>query len=314
MDKSLLIIVLSVLWSITWGVFRDKIIVFFKAVYQNLIKKIHVVAGIDGTWQSVYIEGNKIRSELITINQEGSGISAIIKATKKQYNFKGNFINNILSGDYESTKGKAYERGGIFLKYISENILSGHCIFIYNNTEVYNSPYLWVKKKYFDITKGTYPFCIGCIGKTCCCASAKIDMPILLPHEVQSISIKNGQLEDTFCEKKSINLYQMKRNDEGACVFFKRNKCSIYAYRPIDCRLFPFDVKYIEGKYIIGYYPLACNELQNESDDTIKYCANFIRPLMAVLTPYLSESTDELLFKELATQKFHELEPLDNSL
>lgn len=41
--------------------------------------------------------------------------------------------------------------------------------------------------------------------------------------------------------KVNANIYHIKTfNNE--CVFYKNGKCIIYDYRPIDCKLYPYDI------------------------------------------------------------------------
>ncbi len=32
----------------------------------------------------------------------------------------------------------------------------------------------------------------------------------------------------------------LRRNDKGECVFYRKNECTIYEYRPMICRCYPF--------------------------------------------------------------------------
>lgn len=272
---------------------------------------------IAGEWQSVFIEANKVCNEKIAVNQVGSNITARFSTIDKnahRFDFNGTFTNNILTGEYTASHKNRDERGGIFLKRISEHILAGHCIFIYKSREIYNSPYVWVKNDYMNITRGTYPFCTSCIGgSACCCDNPEIDMPILMPHEVNEILLNTKKPIKDFCEKKTDNIFQMKRSEAGSCVFFVGNRCSIYDVRPVDCRLFPFDVYLFNGRYIIGYYPLACSRIPREKEE-IELFVHHIKPLLSLMSPYLSESTNPILSEKVSQLEFIELEPLDNSL
>ena len=39
-------------------------------------------------------------------------------------------------------------------------------------------------------------------------------------------------------------VYEMKKANEGKCVFLKDNKCSIYQLRPLICICYPFELKF----------------------------------------------------------------------
>lgn len=43
------------------------------------------------------------------------------------------------------------------------------------------------------------------------------------------------------------------------CFFYRKGKCAIYDSRPIDCRLYPFDIrKNADGENILVWYSAAC--------------------------------------------------------
>lgn len=312
----LILSIISISWSIFW---TTKGVTIMKNIEERKAKKRNAQSeqpDISGEWQSVFIEGNKICHETLSLEQTGANIKANIVMPDKTYSFTGLFTRDILKGNYNTLtesgeNGK--EWGSIFLKHISDDILSGHCIFIYNDKEIYNSPYVWIKN--MDITKGTYPFCRSCVNNSkCCCANKKIDMPILMPHEVDKISVEEGMAKDKFCEKKSNNIYQMKRKN-NRCIFFKNNKCSIYEYRPIDCRLFPFDIQFKDGAYRVGYYQNSCAQIPSDHE-MMKLYSHHIKPLIALMMPYLSESVNPELFPKISASEFEfrEIDPIDNSL
>ena len=105
---------------------------------------------------------------------------------------------------------------------------------------------------------GTYKFCKGCkVGYNCCTANL-IDLPVMLKKDVDIISESLMIKPEAFSKKVSVNLYQMKHSNEG-CYFYKNGKCTIYDQRPIDCRLFPFDLKLSKNKKLqIVLYTSVC--------------------------------------------------------
>jgi len=38
-------------------------------------------------------------------------------------------------------------------------------------------------------------------------------------------------------------IYQMRKTIDGKCIFLKGNLCTIYSYRPLICRFYPFELK-----------------------------------------------------------------------
>lgn len=268
------------------------------------------VFSISGTWNSFFREEKILRTESVTFEQHGSIINGSIKMDEKEYKFKGFFKNNILVGTYESNNQKSDERGSIVLRYINGKLLSGYCTFVYQNKQVYNSPYILTLASEHEVDKGTYKFCNTCIGKRkCCCNSSNVDMPILLPFEVDEISKITKRNVDEFAIKLTNKLYQMKRENEDeakGCIFFQNNVCSIYDLRPIDCRLFPFDFKEINGEYKVIYYDKICDSIPISKEE-IEMCAYNLRPLLDLAMPYLSECSDSVFCKRLDKQHFVEL-------
>ena len=166
--------------------------------------------------------------------------------------------------------------------------------------------------QYHDVKKGTFSFCNNCIGElNCCCNCNKIDTPIVLPFEAQNIANNTKQPISEFAEKKTQNLYQMKRGnnqEENECKFFVNNRCSIYEDRPIDCRLFPFDFKEIDGEYwLICYKDVSiCQALPTDIREIRNY-AHSIRPLLDMLLPYMSECSNSIFSEKLKDKEYIKL-------
>lgn len=256
-------------------------------------------------------------SEKVVLKQSGNIIDGHIKMDKREYEFKGEFKNRILVGTYQSKNMRKDERGSIVLKHINEKLLSGYCTFIYDDKQVYNSPYVLTLEDEHSPQNGTYKFCNQCKGKSdCCCNSKYVDMPILLPFEVEEISRKERIKINDFAKKLSVNLYQMKRENDDenkGCIFFKNHKCTIYENRPIDCRLFPFDFKEYKNEYYLMYYGNICDRMPTDERD-IKICAYNLRPLLDLMMPYLSECCDPIFAKRLANSEPTYLFPISDIL
>ena len=271
---------------------------------------------ISGSWNSFFREEKNLYTESVRFTQKGREITGVISMPQKRgvrtYNFTGTFKNQILVGTYESANRKKDERGTIVLRYVNENILSGYCTFVYKNKQVYNSPYVLTLAEYHHVDKGTYQFCNTCVGKfNCCCNCQEIDMPILLPFEAVEIARLYKKQVDDFACKLTEHLYQMKRTDkENGCIFFINNRCSIYENRPIDCRLFPFDFKEIDGEYWVIYYDNICQAIPTDRDE-IDICAHNMRPLLELIMPYMSECSDPKFSERLAKQHYEKLFKID---
>lgn len=296
------------------GLASPKVIKFFQKRREKRINENIEELSIEGDWNSFFSEEKSLQTELVHLEQLGREITGTMTMDNRSYNFKGQFKNQVLLGTYESKNRRKDERGTIVLRYINEKMLSGYCTFIYKNKQVYNSPYILTLSSEHKVNKGTYQFCNGCIGKfSCCCNCEEIDMPILLPFEVENISRITKKNLDSFAVKLTNNLYQMKRVNEDEkkeCVFFQNSKCSIYNNRPIDCRMFPFDFKEIGGEYWIIYYNKVCQAIPSNTEE-IEMCAHNMRPLLEIVLPYMSECSDPIFSKRLSEQECIKLFPIN---
>jgi Fe-S-cluster containining protein len=313
LERYILLPIISSILGLILGIVFPIIIKKIKIIYRKKIDKNVDEFDISGNWTSIFLEEKDFLNESVKITQLGRKVTASIIFDKREYTLEGEFKNQILLAKYESNNPKKDERGSIVLRYINENLLSGYCTFVFNNKQVYNSPYVLVADGAYKPNMGTYQFCNSCVGKfDCCCNCEGIDMPILLPFEAKKISISQKESIDYFANKLTTNLYQMKRvnNDEkNGCIFFQNNKCSIYKERPIDCRLFPFDFKEFDGEYWLIYYDKICNAIPT-SEDEIKMCSHCLRPLLDAVSPYLSECSDPIFSKRLKEQHYNKLFPI----
>lgn len=59
---------------------------------------------------------------------------------------------------------------------------------------------------------------------------------------------------DKFAEKTGgfePYVYQMRKTEDGRCVFLTGNSCSIYSIRPLVCRFYPFQLRSVgKGSFI----------------------------------------------------------------
>lgn len=304
--------IISAIIGAIFSIFVPKLIMWIGRKVKNIISRSMDTIDISGKWNSFFHEGDVIQSETIEFKQEGQKVQGEIILGNRKYLLDGEFKNQILMGKYISKNKRKDERGTIVLRRINENLLSGFCTFVYKDKQVYSSPYILTSTTYHNVKKGTYSFCNSCVGKfDCCCNCNKIDMPIVLPSEAQKIETISRRVIKDFATKLTNNLYQMRRVDDDenkGCIFFNNNKCSIYENRPIDCRLFPFDFKEIDGEYWLIYYNSIdiCKALPTDITEIKNYAHN-IRPLLDMLLPYMSECSDPIFSKRLEKQQYVKL-------
>ncbi|KAF6247416.1 hypothetical protein C6990_02825 [Nitrosopumilus sp. b3] len=102
--------------------------------------------------------------------------------------------------------------------------------------------------------------CGNCNHKNCCTDSA---VPLVFSNDLQKI-MKTEPVPEKYIQTKKINgknIDTLKKKDNSIeCVFWnaETSGCSIYESRPIDCRLYPFDIMYLNNSYHWIVY--SCNE------------------------------------------------------
>lgn len=292
-------------------------------------------------YTSLYAENGKLQKELITLNEIGvdgkiTGEIKLLTPQKKKfetYLLSATFFNKVINGVYYAKDDSKDECGTINIKQVSEDIYSGVCTFSKLGPDgketIKSSPYVWVKGENNDLLNGTYDFCKNCSIQRdlCCCSSDKVDMPVILNNETSQLRDKNDlnirYNISTFA--KSINnspIYQMKHKkdkkpDEPEHCFFydyQKKKCSVYNYRPIDCRLFPFDIRLnnkkrpgqrqaVDNEYWVGYYPgLCCENLPSKEEMETQIA--ILRPYFYLLAPFVEAYTRSDVFSRLDNEDF----------
>ena len=92
-----------------------------------------------------------------------------------------------------------------------------------------------------------------------CCSDTKdkVRSILLLKIEGDRISRKTLIGLDKFTEKIEgfePYIYQMRKTEDGKCIFLKDNSCSIYQMRPLICRFYPFQLKNLgNNRYAFTY-------------------------------------------------------------
>lgn len=111
---------------------------------------------------------------------------------------------------------------------------------------------------------GTFDFCRSCTGQQTCCTRVKrggdIEAPLLCLDDVLAIQAGTGLPAEAFSVETSPNdSIRWMLAGENGCHFYRGGKCEIYSARPIDCRLFPFDVRENkEGELVLIVYSSLC--------------------------------------------------------
>lgn len=265
---------------------------------------------LSGKWMSSFIQNNKIYNEIVIFDQKGNKLSADITLNFDgemcKYKFNGKINKNVINGTYEYLDNCDVESGTISLKIINEDFLYGVTTYISadkNNDDVIQSPYALFRNTLNNL--GTFNLCHNCVNaRSTCCSNPAIDSPMLLPNEALEISkatnikvsdfAKQVDFESMHGDNTLKRLYQMRRQqNSSACYFYKDCRCSIYDIRPIDCRIFPYDIKLEkDGNYYLVYYlPDNC-EIKNTDFDDLKIVSYNTRLFLRLLLPYLKEWTD----------------------
>lgn len=265
---------------------------------------------LSGKWISSFIQNNKIYNEEVIFSQNNNKLSATITLNFEgdmcKYKFNGTINKNIINGTYEYLNNCDIESGTISLKIINENFLYGVTTYISadnNNDDVIQSPYALFRNTKNNL--GTFNLCHNCVNaKASCCSNPNVDSPMLLPKEANEISKLNNIEINKFAKKVNFatmyndnnlkSLYQMKRQvNSSSCYFYKDCKCMIYDIRPIDCRIFPYDIKLEkDGNYYLVYYLTSNCEIKNVDLKDLTIVSYNTRLFLRLLLPYLREWSD----------------------
>ena len=101
--------------------------------------------------------------------------------------------------------------------------------------------------------------CGSCHSKPCCSDFAA---PMLFTDDLKKLhdidKTSSRFIEDLLIGDEAIKIIKKKENS-NECIFWddKMNFCSIYENRPYDCRMFPFDIDWVDGQFRWIIY--SCN-------------------------------------------------------
>jgi Fe-S-cluster containining protein len=97
--------------------------------------------------------------------------------------------------------------------------------------------------------------CAKCCGNT----KEKNRHIIILETEAQEIQKQTELGIEAFCSEiqdKQPYVFEMKLS-EGKCFFLKSDGCSIYDFRPMICRFYPFELKFDETQQTYAFTATA---------------------------------------------------------
>ena len=105
--------------------------------------------------------------------------------------------------------------------------------------------------------------CDSCTHQSCCTNSA---VPLVFENDFKRLEII-GKTDDRFLHTRDVKGNKIKainkKINSTQCVFWddEKKNCSIYEYRPFDCRTYPFDIILIDDKFHWIVY--SCNPESN---------------------------------------------------
>jgi len=117
----------------------------------------------------------------------------------------------------------------------------------------------------FNKYEGSFSFCKMCQKDINCCVritpGGRIGNPILFKEDINRIEKFTKNDKNTFSNVPldSNSVIRSMKSNENGCHFSQKGDCTIYPVRPLDCRLFPIDIKEkIDGSLIWIAYTAIC--------------------------------------------------------
>jgi len=148
-----------------------------------------------------------------------------------------------------------------------------------------------------DMQNGCYDVCTNCFtGGECCSSFDRINAPVLNKQELMRLMevLKKNDFYDVVDD----NLYKLRLNN-NECIFLKSGRCSIYTHRPLDCRLFPFDIIKKDSKYYLILYKLDCFEGYKVVDNF-----DYLDDLIEKMKPWIIDYTDDRISEKMKSLKY----------
>jgi Fe-S-cluster containining protein len=100
------------------------------------------------------------------------------------------------------------------------------------------------KQENLNYPKNIRFHCTKC-GLCCGNTPKKTRHILMLENETKTLSNHTLQPIPRFANKiegHTPYVYEMRKNEDGKCIFLKDNQCTIYPTRPLICRFYPFNL------------------------------------------------------------------------
>jgi Fe-S-cluster containining protein len=144
----------------------------------------------------------------------------------------------------------------------------------------------------FNYPKSARFECVKC--GTCCGDTKEKNRHILLLRtEAEQIAASTSQPISKFAAEikdKEPYRYEMKKTvKDGKCVFLENNRCTIYSFRPLICRFYPFELKITQSQKYTFLYTDECKGINKGR----LISRNYFRKLFQLAHEKTRESTEE---------------------
>ncbi len=142
--------------------------------------------------------------------------------------------------------------------------------------------------------------CFDCSKCGLCCGDTteKTRHVLMLRSDAEKISILTGLPVNKFAHEiigKIPYIYEMnKKPENGECTFLEDNQCTLYAYRPLICRFYPFELSTNnDGKYVFRV-TLECPGVRHLGTFGVgmKLNSDYFKALFDLACTELNEASD----------------------
>jgi Fe-S-cluster containining protein len=102
-----------------------------------------------------------------------------------------------------------------------------------------------------------------CVRCGICCGDTKDKNRHVLLLKTEAKQIAEATLQPIFqfaveIKGRTPYSYEMKKSEDGKCVFLENKRCTIYPIRPLICRFYPFELKVLHNKKYTFLYTEEC--------------------------------------------------------